>query len=115
MPAHLNIDDPKRFAIQTFFNAVSDLNFVDVIRRLFQGIGQTINDNHCTFPVDLDPGEPSFEGVRFSLYEDEIVISRAELYHWIKQAAQAYVSEHPEVREPVGQVMGRHSLSLADE
>ena len=56
----------------------------------------SINDVDCSFPGDLDPGDESFDGVRFSLFEEHIIISTDQLRQYLQTVCKAYVAEHPE-------------------
>ena len=95
MPTRLNLED-NLLPIQAFFNAVSNFNFLKVIKHLLHGIGYTVNDVGCTFPTDLDPGEALFEGVRFSLFEEKIVISVEQLHLIIRQVCKVYCQDYPD-------------------
>lgn len=68
----------KWFAVQAFFNAVSDDDFTRMVKDLTSHIGWHVDVCHCEFPEGLEPGEEPFEGVKFSIYEDEIVLSQDE-------------------------------------
>ena len=84
MPNRLTLDDESLFPIQAFFDAVGDDSFVRVVDSLTKGVGYSINDCDCSFPDDLEPDEESFEGVRFSLFEQSIVISTEQLGQYIR-------------------------------
>jgi len=84
------------FPVQAFFNAISDTHFVETMLSLHAGIGRGINDVVCSFPDDLDPGEDPFDGVRFSFFEETVVISRNMLRTVMKQACEAFIRDHPD-------------------
>lgn len=96
MPTRLTITDSTSFPIQTFFNAVSDSDLVHVVDWLTSGIGYHINDTHCRFPGDLDPGEESFEGVRFSLFEDSVIISPEQLREYLATVCRKHIVSYPD-------------------
>lgn len=107
MPTRITLSDPKLFPIQAFFNAVSDSSFVQVVDHLTKGIGYSINVADCSFPGDLDPGEESFDGVCFSIYEDEVVISNDQLRHYLQVVCDDYTSKHPEDERVLKEYLGR--------
>ena len=107
MPDRLLIEDESLFPIQTFFNAVSDDSFVGVVDALTSGVGYSINDCHCHFPGDLDPGDEPFDGVQFSLFEQSIVISREELKSYLKLVCDEFVKRFPTERERINGLLAR--------
>jgi hypothetical protein len=100
MPTRLTLSDPTLLPIQAFFNAVGDESFLRVIDCLTRGIGFSINDVDCSFPGDLDAGDHPFDGVRFSLFEQHVVIPTDELTQYLQLVCKAYVADHPH-NEPV--------------
>ena len=95
MPDRLSLNEDRLFPVQCFFNAVSDFNFVEVIGRLLQGVGHGADYAHCTFPSDLDPGEEVFDGVRFSIFEDSVILTDEEFRYFIREACKSYLVSHP--------------------
>jgi hypothetical protein len=91
----IQIDDVRLFPIQAFFNAISDHSFVETIANLLSGVGASFDEAHCEFPADLDPDEEPFEGVRFALYDDEVVVDLQTFRHYLELACIAYISENP--------------------
>ena len=55
-----------------------------------------VNVCHCEFPEGLEPGEAPFEGVRFAIYEDEVVLSRAQFLPILVQACEAQKLRRPD-------------------
>jgi hypothetical protein len=98
MPARLNLHDPQLIPVQAFFNAIGDASFVKMVDCLTSGIGFSVNDVDCTFPGDLDPGEELFDGVRFSLFEERVVITRDELQHYLQITCADFIFNHPEAK-----------------
>src|SRR5262249_16956081 len=105
MPDRLLLNEGRLFPVQAFFNAVSDFNFVEVVRRLLSGIGHSTNDAHCNFPGDLDPGEETFDGVQFSLFEDSVVITIEELNRYVREACQSYLDCYPEEQDEISNLL----------
>ena len=107
MPTRLTLSDPKLLPIQAFFNAVGDSSFLRVIDCLTKGIGFSINDVDCSFPGDLDPGDESFDGARFSLFEEHINISIDRLRQYLQTVCKVYVAEHPETERILNEYQRR--------
>jgi hypothetical protein len=105
MPNRLSLADGRLFPVQCFFNAVSDFNFVEVVGRLLQGIGHGTDYAHCTFPSDLDPGEEMFDGVKFSIFEESVVISVEELRYYIREACASYLASHPDEQNVISNLL----------
>jgi hypothetical protein len=90
-----------------FFNCVSDDSFVHVVDLLTSGVGCRINDAACTFPDDLDPGEISFVGVKFSLFEDSVVLSVVELKEFLTVLCRDHIANFPGDKEILSQFLSR--------
>jgi hypothetical protein len=86
--------DPH-FPVQAFFNAISDDSLLDIVGHLVGRQGAGINDCVCLFPSDLDPGEVPFEGVRFSLFDDKVVISLSQFADWLDHVGASYCQAYP--------------------
>lgn len=107
MPDRLTLDDERLLPVQAFFNAIGEESFVRVIDSLTSGVGYTSNDCDCSFPGDLDPGEKVFQGIRFSLFEQSIVISHEELASYIKIVCQGHVDRHPTEQENIARILNQ--------
>ena len=107
MPNRLAIQDDSLFPIQAFFNAIGDGSFVRMLDSLTNGIGFSINDCDCSFPADLEPDEKTFDGVRFSLFERNIVISTAELARFLRIACDEFVKTCPNETQAVNRLLSR--------
>ena len=106
-------DRDPLFPAQAFFNALSDRTFVDALVDLLRGVGHGVNEAHCELPGDLDPGEPPFEGVRFRLFEDEVVVPRETFERFLRAACAAQVQRCPEQRAAIAQLLASHGLQLS--
>src|SRR5699024_11670213 len=74
----------------------SDLvDFLDVIKQFSCGIGGGFNDAVCTFPGDLDSDETSFDGVMFSLHDEEIIVDNEMFLYYLEKACLVFVEEIP--------------------
>jgi CDI immunity protein len=101
--------DPK-FPIQAFFNAISDSDFVTVVSNLMKQVGHCDNDACCIFPSSLDPDEEVFEGVRFSLFNDRIVIDNSSFLSYLALACESYVGSHPNDNDSIQKILESNSL-----
>ncbi|MDF1660192.1 MAG: ribonuclease toxin immunity protein CdiI [Planctomycetota bacterium] len=95
----------SRFPVQTFFNAIADSSFFDVIERLSKGVGSSINECHCTFPGDLDPADEPFEGVCFSIFDDEIIVTKQECVSVVQTVCADYLKKYPERRTELERIL----------
>ncbi|MBU8895428.1 hypothetical protein KRR26_07420 [Corallococcus sp. M34] len=100
------------FPMQAFFNAIGAGEFVDVIEGLLNGVGRGLDGVDCDFPGDLDPGEPRFDGVRFSLYEDVVIAGCPVFRQFLVEACRAHVREHPEDKQKLESLLLRWGTGL---
>lgn len=111
MPDRLQLDD-NLFPVQAFFNAVGDTSFIQMVGYLTQGIGYSSNEAHCTFPSDLDPGDNPFEGVQFSIFEEQVTINLSDLFHYLSTACNVYARSHPTHRQELDQYLQQMRCEL---
>lgn len=104
MPNRLSLKGDL-FPVQCFFNAVSDFNFVEVVGRLLQGIGHGTDYARCTFPTDLDPGEDVFDGVRFSIFEDVVVLKHEVFLDYVREACHSYLATYPDDDDEINKLL----------
>ena len=107
MRNRLSLDESRLFPVQAFFNGISDRNFQEIISYLTRGVGHGLDYAICTFPNDLDPGDEPYEGVTFSLFEDEVVISEDEFQQYLRGACQSFVADHPDQAEAINELLQR--------
>lgn len=91
--------DSDHFPVIAFFNAISNSDFKDVVEQLSLGIGRGINAAVCTFPDDLDPDEDMFDGVMFSLHNEEVVVDYQTFFHYLKKACNFYLVDFPDDKD----------------
>jgi hypothetical protein len=89
-PLKLCGDWEPLFPVQALFNAISDDSLLDVVRHLLNRQGYSSDYCHCHFPADLDPQEPTFEGVQFSHFDDVIVITEAQFADVLDRVLLSY-------------------------
>ena len=81
--------------MQAFFNAVSDSSFPEVVEHLAKSIGWHVEICHCEFPGGVELGEPAFEGVRFGLMDEEVIVSRMEFVSVLRAAVASQEKRVP--------------------
>lgn len=88
--------DKDHFPITAFFNSISDSDFVETIKNLSLGIGVGMNATVCLFADDLDPDEEKFEGVMFSLHDDEVIVDYSTFFYYCEKACSAFIEDYPD-------------------
>ncbi|WP_042473908.1 ribonuclease toxin immunity protein CdiI [Bacillus ndiopicus] len=91
----------EHFPIISFFNAIPESDFLEIIEQFSLDIGRGINDAVCIFPTDLDPGEELFEGVMFSLYDEEVIVDNETFLYYLEKACQVYLEDYPDKKNIV--------------
>lgn len=95
----------KYFPVKAFFNEISDNAFLKVIEYMSNGNGHGLNVAYCVFPDNVEPDEKPFEGVKFGVYEDEIILEFQEVYYYMKEASNAYIKNFPEDKETINKLL----------
>ncbi|MCR9233095.1 MAG: ribonuclease toxin immunity protein CdiI [bacterium] len=95
MPIRIQLQD-QLFPVQTFFNAIGDHEFWDIIHGLKNRVSYGLDVCFCEFPESLDFDEEPFEGVRFRIYEDEVIITEAEFEKLLQKLATIQVCRFPD-------------------
>lgn len=93
------------FPAITFLNAISDSDFLRTVENMSNGIGTGINAAVCLFPGDLDPGEEVFEGVMFSLHDEEIIIDHNTFYIYLRKACERYTKDFPTDKNKIEELL----------
>ncbi|WP_342560582.1 ribonuclease toxin immunity protein CdiI [Psychrobacillus sp. FSL W7-1457] len=91
--------EKDHYVVIAFFNAISDTDFVRTVEQMSLGIGTGINVVDCSFPNDLEDDEEKFEGVMFSLHNEELLLSYSEFFYYLNLASELYISDFPNSRE----------------
>jgi hypothetical protein len=94
-PLKLCDDWDPLFPVQAFFNAISDDSLVDIIAHMVKRQGYSSDYCHCRFPGDLDPAEPTFKHVRFSHFDDVVVIAEDQFADILDLVAASYSGVDP--------------------
>lgn len=89
------------FPVQAFFNAMPDRSLVRTLTAFCSGVGAGFNDAVCEFPDELDEGEPRFDGVRFEIFNESVIVSSAEFLEILSKVCATYVERYPDERGTV--------------
>ena len=90
-------NDPLRI-VKKFFSEHDGLNFKSCLQNILAGIGYRDVYAMCSFPSELEPDEKSFEGVKFSMWEnEELVVSHDCFIEVLKEAVKRYFQLNPKV------------------
>lgn len=103
MPNRLEIGPPRLIPVQALFNAIPDHVFIERIEALLAGRDVHIDDTHCEFPSEED----RFDGVRFVLLNEEIVVSRADFRRYLQRACEAQAGRLPDQGPALDVLMSR--------
>ncbi|WP_158621681.1 ribonuclease toxin immunity protein CdiI [Corallococcus aberystwythensis] len=99
-------DTDRLFPVQAFFNGISGGRFVQVMRDLVAGVSYFLDVASCEFPGSLDPWEERFDGVRFSLFEEVVVVDYDVFVRFAVAACRAHVEVRPEHRAELESILG---------
>ena len=94
MPARIRLSS-SMFPVQAFFNAVPDEDFVITIERLCAGRGAAFNVASCIFPDPDALESEQFEGVMFSLDEEECIVTEAQFFQVLRDVVDSQTSRVP--------------------
>ena len=101
------------YRVDREYNAKSFLNsmyqqgyFIGCIKAIANRENFVVNDQYCLFP-DFEIDEPSshFEGVNFTLFDNELIISEAACSALVDQACAKYVEFHPEDSAKISEIL----------
>lgn len=101
-----------------FQTIINRNNFIQNIDTITKGLSDAIEGvSSCFFPRDLDEYEiinHGFDGVNFSLFEDEITIDVPTFRKYLRIACEAYYEVHPESRTQLEEFLSRPQPSLEE-
>lgn len=83
---------------------MSDWSFISTLEAFSNSIGAGFNDAVCEFPSEIEPGDESFEGVKFYIFDEELVISGADFLSILEQVCSIYLARHPADRDRVSKL-----------
>lgn len=93
-----NVENDPDWIIKEFFNsAYSQGSFVSVANAICERCSYVINEDYCLFP-DLESPDPElhFDGVKFGIMHDQIVITNEECKLFLRAACDRYIQLHPD-------------------
>ncbi len=103
------------FPAQAFFNAMSDRSFVSTLEGFSKGIGAGFNDAVCEFPNEIEPGDEQFAGVKFYIFDEELVLSKLDFLRLLEQVCLIYLIRHPEQQALLSQFLDGIAKSMDDD
>ena len=103
----LVLNDDKLYPVAGFFNSLWDQNFLEVMSQLAAGIGHGINGATCLFPDPDDPDDPPFEGAKFSVASDEVILSEKEWKAYARMAIASYIKANPNDEPAASEISSR--------
>jgi len=93
--------ESSHFPVIAFFNAIPNSNFLNVMEQFSLGVGVGINATVCNFPEDLDPDEEAFDGVMFSLHDEEVVVDNGTFLYYLEKACLVYLEDYPDKKSVI--------------
>ncbi|WP_133858910.1 ribonuclease toxin immunity protein CdiI [Comamonas sp. JUb58] len=94
------------FPAQAFFNSMKDRDFISTLEEFAKGIGRGFDDAVCEFPGELVSEDQPFKGVKFYLFEDEVVLSKLDFLRVLEEACLIYIARHPGDRIRIEELLG---------
>jgi hypothetical protein len=113
-PLKLCTDWEPLFPVQALFNAIGDDGLLDIVRHLLNRQGYSSDYCHCHFPADLDPQEPTFQGVLFSHFDDVIVITEAHFADVLDTVLASYQPVDPAGADVLSELLAEFRQSIND-
>lgn len=112
-------DYESLYPVQSFFNSISDEDFVAKLDNLTKGIGAHTEKVHCIFLNDLDEYDIEQTGgkipdkIEFSFdWGEEVYVDIETFRGFLETACAAYLQEHPADRTTVKEYLARPQPSL---
>jgi hypothetical protein len=108
--------DNQDWIIKTYFDRMyNDQHFLEVINYMVQKIGFSTDGAYCHFACEYDGFLDDMifeEGVFFAIgypseKEDEIVVSEATCYHYVRLACEKYLKLHPEDTDKINELLAK--------
>lgn len=101
--------EKRLFPLQAFFNAMPARSLLASLKNFARGIGAGFNDAVCEFPDELDEDEEKFTGVKFYIFNEELIVSNADFVMHLKEVCRLYTQNNPDdtarVRQALDDVM----------
>ena len=100
-PPTLNSEEPIYLA-KLYSNRAHTLTFLGTIEHIINGAGVVDEHAGCGFSDDREPNEEPWEGIKFFLFEEEVVLNLPEAMELLRKASLRYATLH---RSRVAEVM----------
>jgi hypothetical protein len=101
------------FPVQAFFNAIPDDSFLKVIESFSKNVGASFNDCYCEFLGDLDSEDIPIDGIQFSLYEQEVVISKINFLSYLTRVCDIFLHDNPNKKENIERLLNSIAISMS--
>jgi hypothetical protein len=88
----INSDDVP-LPVRAYLSAIPEDVFPRIIQQLAMGQGGGMEDAFCEFEVG---GVSNSTQIRFALFEEEVVVSPAELIRYVRVASAAQIASRPD-------------------
>ncbi|WP_157760099.1 ribonuclease toxin immunity protein CdiI [Delftia acidovorans] len=95
----------KLFPVQAFFNAMPGISLIRTLESFCNRIGAGFNDATCEFPEEVESGDDYFDGVRFSIFNEEVIISNEVFFDILSQVCSIYISKNKDSSEEISSLM----------
>ncbi|MBC7531597.1 MAG: hypothetical protein H7318_08465 [Oligoflexus sp.] len=78
-----------------FFNISHTISFLRTMQYIINGIGVVVDEyTECCYSNDREPEELPWEGIKFRLFEEEVILSTSESIELLKEACLRYITLH---------------------
>lgn len=96
-----NVKNDPDWVVKEFFNsAYSQGEFVSSINAITKGYSFVINEDYCLFQeLDSSDQDLHFEGVKFGIMDDQVVVANDVFWEFLRTACDRYIQLHPEDRD----------------
>ncbi|MDM1408406.1 ribonuclease toxin immunity protein CdiI [Myroides sp. DF42-4-2] len=109
MKKKLKLNDDNLFPVEAFFYTLPTAKFIDTLMGFSNKIGVGFEDTVITFPEELDDNEEKFEGVEFSVLNEEVVISNKDFLKYLYIACGLFVEDYPDKKDIVEELFRKIS------
>lgn len=103
------------FPVQAFFNAMPARSLIRTLAAFCDGVGAGFNDAVCEFPDELDEGVVRFNGVKFEIFNEEVIISNLEFLDIVSKVCTDFAEKYPDERDAVRDLLERLAVRLRDK
>jgi len=94
------------FPAQAFFNSMKDRDFISTLEGFAKGVGRGFDDAVCEFPGELPFEDQPFKGVKFYLFEEEVILHKLDFLKILEEACLTYIARHSNDRVRIKELLG---------